>query len=117
MLWGYVEFGDSVPERDILHTSGCLWCASQLTVEKGTHELDQGREQEGPLEIVSPANGVAIRFALRDGDKRKNGDRFQSQSRFLKVQNVCVYRRSRVSRQDAVEPRATEQSDPPRGDA
>src|SRR5215472_12355365 len=70
-----------------------------------------------PKVDVSPANGAAIRFALGDGDKRENGDGFQSQSRFLEVQDLCVYRRSRISRQDAVEPGATEQSDPPRGGA
>ncbi|HWY06342.1 MAG TPA: hypothetical protein VNY24_05750 [Candidatus Acidoferrales bacterium] len=48
----------------------------QLTAQRGTHESGQGREWEGPLEIVSPANGAAIRFALGDGDKRENGDRF-----------------------------------------
>ena len=80
---------------------------------KETCELDQGREWEGMLEIVG--NGAVIRFAFRDGDKRENGDGFQSQSQFLEVQDLCVHRRSRISRHDAVEPRPTEQSDPSRG--
>jgi hypothetical protein len=46
----------------------------QLNAQRGTHESGQGRE--GPLEIVSPANGAGLRFALGDGDKRENGDRF-----------------------------------------
>ena len=116
VVCGCVEFGDFVFERDIL-TPQEHPGASGVTVEKGTHELDQGKEREGPLEMVSPANGIAIGFAVRDGDKRKNGDRFQSQSGFLEVQNVCVYRRSGVSPQDAGEPRAAQQSDPSRGGA
>jgi hypothetical protein len=35
-----------------------------LTAQKGTHESDPSREWEGSLEIVSPADGTAIRSLL-----------------------------------------------------
>jgi hypothetical protein len=47
-----------------------------LTAQRGAHKSGQVKQWEGPLEIVSPANGAAIRFALGYGDKRENGDRF-----------------------------------------
>jgi len=88
-----------------------------LTVQRGTHESGQDKESEGPLEMVSAAIGAASCFALGNGDKRENGDRFQSQSRFLEIQDLCVDRRSRISGEDAIEPGAAEQSDAPCGRA
>jgi hypothetical protein len=62
--------------RGISSTPQGAFAVGQLNAQRGTHESGQGREWEGPIEIVSPANGAAIRFALGDGDQRENGDRF-----------------------------------------
>jgi hypothetical protein len=58
----------------ISSTSQHAFGVDQESAQKGTHESDQDKEWEGPLEIVSPPNRIAIRFALGDGDKRENGD-------------------------------------------
>ena len=80
---GYLEWFGAMQRSGIL---ACLRAVSltlrsgfavgQWNAKGGTYESDQVGGWEGSLEIDSPANRAAIRFALADGDRCKNGDRF-----------------------------------------
>ena len=76
MVWGYARPGILACLRAVSMTLRSGFGVGQSNAKGGTYESDQGGGWEGSLEIVSPANRAAIRFALGDGDKCKNGDRF-----------------------------------------
>ena len=76
MVRGGAKIGDFGVLAGISFTPQGAFGAGPLNAERGTYESGQGREWEGPLEIVFPANRTAVCFALGDGGNRENGDRF-----------------------------------------